>query len=281
MPSLAMQTLLATSLVGFRARSKPTAAHVCSAQPRRSRSPVASVKVDGEPLASDKAQVALSRRHVGQAMLAAGYGGGAATALPAYAAPPVDAADARAQLIATIKGGGDSAQVQNAIDGLVPYNPTPDPARSPQLEGTWRLLWSSDTAEVTKATKDLPIPFQSIQLVGPRGGMEAGRAANLVKVFGGFVTLKLSSSAVQDDTNSSAVIIGPPFRLELLVAGKSFPISKVESTEAETTDLLGNQLNEFSQLYLEDSGQPGDIRVSKVTAGDPVVLDSEFVHIRV
>lgn len=106
------------------------------------------------------------------------------------------------------------------------------------------VVWRS----LKQATRDLPLPFQSIQLVGPGGGMEEGRAANLIRVLGGFVTLKLSSSALEDPTNSSAVTIGPPFRLELLVAGKSIPLQSVESTESPTTDILGNQLNEFTQL---------------------------------
>lgn len=196
-------------------------------------------------------------------------------------AAPADAQQAREQLLAVIRGGGDENQVEEAIAYLLPYNPTDAPARAPQLEGEWRLLWSSATAEVTKATKDLPLPFESVQLVGPGGGMEPGRAANLVKVLGGAITLKLSSSAVPDAANAAAVTIGPPFRLELLVLGKSFPIQSVESTESDTTDILGNQLNEFSQLYLEATGRAGDVRVSKVTSGDPVVVGSTFVHVRV
>jgi len=54
--------------------------------------------------------------------------------------------------------------------------------------------------------------------------MEPGRAANLVRVLGGAVTLKLSSSAVPDAANAAAVTIGPPFRLELLLLGKSIPL---------------------------------------------------------
>mmetsp|Transcript_16685 Transcript_16685/g.23007 ORF Transcript_16685/g.23007 Transcript_16685/m.23007 type:complete len:275 (-) Transcript_16685:90-914(-) len=203
---------------------------------------------------------------------------GVAMALPAKD-PPTSQAEARQQLLETISSGGDSKEVQLAIDNLVPFNPTNEPARSPKLEGEWRLLWSSDVAEVTKATKDFPLPFQSIQLIGPGGGMEEGRAANLIRVFGGFITLKLSSSAVPDPANSSAVTIGPPFRLGLLVGDKYFPIQ--ENDGAERKDILGNEFNEFSQLYFEDSGKPGDLRVSKVTNGDPIVIGSEFVHVRV
>ena len=34
------------------------------------------------------------------------------------------------------------------------------------------------------------------------------------------------------------------------------------------------------QLYLEDSGKPGDLRVSEVYEGDPAVKGSIFVHQR-
>ena len=70
-------------------------------------------------------------------------------------------------------------------------------------------------------------------------------------------------------------------RLELLVLGRSIPLQAEETTESDTSTILGNQLSTFSQLYLEGSGQPGDLRVSRVTAGDPVVLGSTFVHVRV
>lgn len=34
------------------------------------------------------------------------------------------------------------------------------------------------------------------------------------------------------------------------------------------------------QLYLEDTGKPGDLRVSEVYEGDPAVKGSIFVHER-
>jgi hypothetical protein len=35
-----------------------------------------------------------------------------------------------------------------------------------------------------------------------------------------------------------------------------------------------------AQLYLEDTGKPGDLRVSEVYEGDPAVKGSIFVHER-
>lgn len=70
-------------------------------------------------------------------------------------------------------------------------------------------------------------------------------------------------------------------RLELLLLGLNIPLQSEETTESDNSAILGNQLSTFTQLYLEGSGEPGDIRVSRVTAGDPVVLGSTFVHVRV
>ena len=44
--------------------------------------------------------------------------------------------------------------------------------------------------------------------------------------------------------------------------------------------ILGNEINYFKQLYLEDSNKPGDIRVSEVDNGDRNVVGSIFVHER-
>ena len=44
--------------------------------------------------------------------------------------------------------------------------------------------------------------------------------------------------------------------------------------------ILGNELNYFRQLYVENTGKPGDLRVSEVYAGDPAVKGSIFVHQR-
>lgn len=198
-----------------------------------------------------------------------------------------DAAATRQQLLDCIAAGGDFEEVESAIELLLPFNPVPDPVERGTLQGNWKLLWSSQTAEVTKATKNLPLPFTSMQLIGPKGGegepggnLPEGRAANIIKVLGGAVTLKLSSAAVPSESEKDAVIIGPPFRLELLLGGKSIPLQAEETTESDTSSILGNQLNTFSQLYVEGSGQPGDLRVSKVTKGDPVVINSTFVHVR-
>jgi hypothetical protein len=60
----------------------------------------------------------------------------------------------------------------------------------------------------------LPLNAKSVQLVGKKGGVEEGRAANLIQLFGGAVTVKLSSAAVPDKESDDTILIGPPFYLE-------------------------------------------------------------------
>ena len=61
----------------------------------------------------------------------------------------------------------------------------------------------------------LPLNAKSVQLVGEKGGVEKGRAANLIQLFGGAVTVKLSSAAVPDQKSDDTILIGPPFYLEV------------------------------------------------------------------
>ncbi len=123
--------------------------------------------------------------------------------------------------------------------------------------------------------------FESIQLVGEKGGLPAGRAANLVSLLGGAVTLKLSSAAVPYPGNNTAVEIGPPFYLELLLPfGVTIPLQKETSTESDESTVLGNQTNEYAQLFFEKSGRSGDLRISKIVSGDPTIVGNVFVHER-
>lgn len=51
--------------------------------------------------------------------------------------------------------------------------------------------------------------------------------------------------------------------------------------EGERKNLLGAEQNYYKQLYLEDTGKPGDLRISEVTFGDPAAQGSVFVHERI
>lgn len=58
--------------------------------------------------------------------------------------------DLRQQLLAAIAA---KKGVQEAIDRIAEINPTPKPNKSDKVDGKWKLLWSSDVAEVSKVTR--------------------------------------------------------------------------------------------------------------------------------
>ena len=108
----------------------------------------------GECAAQDpSSSLVLSRRN-----LLAGIAAGACVAPSGMAqAYPVadlgdDGAATRRQLLDCINAGGAEEDVQEAIRLLAPFNPTPSLGQS--LQGNWKLLWSSDAAEVTKVVME-------------------------------------------------------------------------------------------------------------------------------
>ncbi|KAK9836995.1 hypothetical protein WJX81_005375 [Elliptochloris bilobata] len=194
--------------------------------------------------------------------------------LPAHATE----ADARQRLLDAIKAKKGDEEVITVLRELAKSNSTAGAARSPALAGRWNLLWASSNAEVSRV-KRLPIPAESTQLLGKDFVGEEGRGANLIDIFNGAVEVKLSSAAVPDDKANDTIVIGPPFYLELHLGGVNIPIQDTQPGGGRKS-ILGNELNYFRQLYLEDSGKPGDLRVSEVYEGDPAVKGSIFVHER-
>lgn len=195
--------------------------------------------------------------------------------------------DRRQRLLDVIASASPSSEVSAAISDLVSTNSglgASDDAESFSqiLLGTWRLLWSSDAAEVSRFTRLLPNVFTSFQLIGAPAGLEKDRAANVVSALGGGVKLKLSSSARMSRERFDAIIIGPPFVFELLVdvGGRklALPLGSESSVGSDESPLLGSQLNVFTQLYVERSGGAGDLRISKVTDGDAGVVGAQ-VHL--
>lgn len=215
-----------------------------------------------------------------------GLAGGAAwAALPAGAAgrsvgpPPAGQEGARARLLAAIAA---DEGVEEAIEALVQFDPAEGQgARARALAGTWRLLWSSSAAEVSRVLRAVPAPLAptSLQLLGD-AGIGPGRGANVLDFLGGLIRLELSSAAVPSGADASSVVIGPPFRLALLAGGGRLPLGAEEDESSDTTPLLGNQKSIFRQRYLETSGAAGDLKISSVVSGDPVVVGSAFVHQR-
>ncbi|EOD17158.1 hypothetical protein EMIHUDRAFT_470320 [Emiliania huxleyi CCMP1516] len=163
-------------------------------------------------------------------------------------------------------------------------------ARSDALGGTWRLLWSYK-ADKFSPLLGLPRPVRpaSLQLLGPAatGTVGEGRVANLL-LFPFGVRLLLSSGVLPAaDGPPSTLEIMPPFRLELDAAGRRRLLVEAGSDadfralNARDAEAQAAPRNRYAQSYLETSGRAGDLRVSTVVSGDPVIVGSVFVHERV
>lgn len=198
---------------------------------------------------------------------------------PAWGATTGDKA-LREELLSAIKANKSDEEVEKALRALSDQNPTRAPAKSDKLFGKWKLLWASSNSEVAKATRRNPLPSYSEQRIGEPGGEKRERAANLINIGNGAVQVYLSSAAKEDPKSDDTVLIGPPFYLDLKIAGFSLPIQNTQQ-EGERKSLLGSEQNYYKQLYLENSGQPGDLRISEVTFGDPAAQGSIFVHERI
>ncbi|CAL5220823.1 g2900 [Coccomyxa viridis] len=186
--------------------------------------------------------------------------------------------DARQALLDAIKDKEGDDKVIGALRELAKQNPTKSPAKSEKIFGEWNLLWASENAEVSRVLR-LPIPAKSTQLLGKDFVGEEGRGANLIDIGNGLVVVRLTSAAVPDEKDDTTVVIGPPFYLSAKFAGRELPIQDTQPGGGRKS-ILGNELNYFRQLYVETTGNPGDLRVSEVYAGDPAVKGSIFVHQR-
>ena len=64
------------------------------------------------------------------------------------------------------------------------------------MQGRWRLLWTSDQSDFARLRRRVrPLPAESVQLIGPPGGMPKGRAANVITVARA-LTVELSSGGL-------------------------------------------------------------------------------------
>ena len=96
-----------------------------------------------------------------------------------------------------------------------------------------------------------------------------------------------STSARPSAERADVLDIAPPFRLALVAAGRA-RATLVDAPDDASFRKLNNRdaaaqaapRNEYTQLYLETSGARGDLRISRVTAGDPAIVGATFVHER-
>ena len=97
----------------------------------------------------------------------------------------------------------------------------------------------------------------------------------------------LSSGTRPAEGDRSSLEIFPPFRLELSLLGSRVQLVEAGSDaefrklNARTAEAQAAPRNIYRQRYLETSGQPGDLRISEVVGGDPVIVGSIFVHERI
>jgi hypothetical protein len=180
--------------------------------------------------------------------------------------------------------------VEAAIEALVPLDPSGGKgATSPALEGRWRLLWSANAGGFSPLLL-LPTPVRptSFQLLGDAAvsdGIGPGRVAQLLLLP--FGTVELSSDVVPAPDDTRFLEIFPPFKLQLRFAGRRLPIVEADSdasfrkANVRTAEAQAAPRNRYEQCYLDTSGRAGDIRISRVVEGDPVIVGSVFVHQRV
>jgi len=218
----------------------------------------------------------------------------AAALLPgaaARAAPPAAGADARAALLAAIAAGAADADVAARVAALVAEDPSRGAAAaSPALGGTWRLVWSA-RAEAFSPLLRLPPPLrpESYQLLGDAAAAEvgAGRVAQLLTrgvLGGGRLWL---SSGVAPAAEADVLEIYPPFRLELEAGAARATLVEAASdaefraANARAAEAQAAPRNRYQQQYLETTGRAGDLRISTIVSGDPVIVGAVFVHERV
>eukprot|EP00956_Cyclotella_meneghiniana_P037280 scaffold136414_cov60-Cyclotella_meneghiniana.AAC.2 len=209
----------------------------------------------------------------------------------------IPASPERDTLIQALSNNSADEVVLTAIKNLVPLNPMKSKSASKYasgLDGEWKLLWynKSDFSPLLK----LPFPLRpdSFQYFGDAAEKEVGSGRVAQGLTGGVVSalgpkkeLWLSSGAVAKESDPSILEIFPPFRFQLgeIPGSLSQKQTIVESqsdadfraVNARTTEAQMAPKNEYEQLYLEDGGS-GSLRISVVSAGDPVIVGDMFVH---
>ena len=74
-------------------------------------------------------------------------------------------------------------------------------------QGRWRLLWTCNQSDFARLRRRVrPLPAESVQLIGPPGGLPEGRAANVITV----------ARALTVELSSGGLCAPPPHRMSLL-----------------------------------------------------------------
>ena len=102
------------------------------------------------------------------------------------------------------------------------------------------------------------------------------------------VELELSSGAAPAADDQRTLIVYPPFRFNARVGSRTFRIVEADSdasfraVNARNAEAQAAPRNRYVQTYLEggDAPRAGDLRISVIAEGDPVIVGSVFVHQR-
>lgn len=197
----------------------------------------------------------------------------------------------RMELLKMIAGKASDAEMEVAMGALEKCDPSNGKAATLDgLGGTWELIYSVN-AEAFSPLLNLPKPIRptSYQLVGADAEpvVGAGRIAQVLKFPILPLSIILSSGNVPVSSDASTLEIFPPFRLEVQLGGIKNQIVESGSdaefralnARTEEAQLAGRNL--YKQRYLETTGQKGDLRISEVIAGDPVLVGEVFIHRRI
>jgi hypothetical protein len=231
-----------------------------------------------------------------------------ARADPSPALFPIEGPSERQALLKAIASKASDTVVADLIAQLEPLDPSKgNGAAAPELGGTWELIYSVN-AEAFSPLLNLPKPIRptSLQLLGDDAAREVGdgRVAQVLNFPIVPLSLMLSSGAVPVKDKLTTLEIFPPFRLEVVWGDDSLrragrfakgataggirkqlveagSDSDFRALNARDEEAQAAGRNMYKQRYLEVTGQPGDLRISEVIAGDPVIVGEVFVHRRV
>ena len=209
---------------------------------------------------------------------------GGSKSLHSYSGSP------REMLLEAISAQASDEEVLQIIKSLTILDPAQGRgASSDALGGSWKLLWSAG-ADKFSPLLSLPRSIRplSLQLLGAAATAQVGegRVANLL-CFPFGVSMLLSSGVRPAADSRSCLEILPPFKLELLFGKQKVTLVEAGSDRefrainARNKYAQGAPRNLYEQQYLDQAGLPGDLRVSTVVAGDPVIVGSVFVHQRI
>lgn len=196
----------------------------------------------------------------------------------------------RQTLLQKIISRASDEEVSIAISKLEPLDPSKGQAATvSELGGTWELIYSVN-AEAFSPLLNLPKPIRptSLQLLGGDAAAQVGdgRVAQVLNFPIVPLSLVLSSGAVPVTTDSSTLEIFPPFRLEAKFGGAKVQLvesgsdADFRALNARDEEAQAAGRNMYKQRYLETTGERGDLRISEVVSGDPVIVGEVFVHRR-